>query len=243
MTSRHRLKRRLSVVLGILFYLHVQGRTAKDGTKPTVDFIPIADYLFRWNRGGFWMGKYAFKYFPFVPFNKLHSMVSRWFLDDFMHTRMLYRALQKINNSFEYIVQDLSLPYSTAGAFIDYNAAELDVWPIWLCPLRQISGPTFHPSTLGPGGKAAPMLNVGIWGSGSKVKSEFLQQNQRLESKLTELGGRKVLYSHTYYSETEFWGLYNKKWYDDLRQRYMATTLPTVYDKVKMDMVKFSSTN
>ena len=82
------------------------------------------------------------------------------------------------------------------------------------------------------------MLNIGLWGGASKDISTFIQQNRDLEKRLTELGGRKVLYSHTYYTEDEFWQLYDKKWYEALRQRYSATTLPTVYDKVKVDVAR-----
>ncbi|CAN8098817.1 unnamed protein product [Discula destructiva] len=237
------------------FYLHVKDEASRTsainavslpqepGTynasnEPFVDYITIADYLFRWDRGGFWMSKHAFAYFPLVPFDRL----TRWFLNDFMHTRMLYRALHSSGtHSFEHIVQDLSLPYPTAAKFIDYTAADLDIWPLWLCPLRQIQRPTFHPSTVtGEGSEAEaeaqPMLNIGLWGPGSKNRGEFPRQNRRLESTLTELGGMKVLYSHTYYTEEEFWQIYDRKWYEDLRRRYRATSLPSVYEKVKMDM-------
>ncbi|KAI9646425.1 hypothetical protein NHQ30_004417 [Ciborinia camelliae] len=220
------------------FHLHIQERMTKECQTPCVDYIPLGDYLFRWDRGGFWMGHQAFQYFPFIPFNRW----TRWFLNDFMHTRMLYRALHGTGHSFEHIVQDLSLPYSTAEEFIDYSATELNIWPLWLCPLREMQGPTFHPSTTlpGPSSAAKPMLNIGLWGPGSKNRDEFFRQNRRLEKKLADLGGFKVLYSHTYYTETEFWGLYDKKWYQDLREKYSATSLPTVFDKVKVDMSKFS---
>lgn len=46
----------------------------------------------------------------------------------------------------------------------------------------------------------------------------------------------KWLYAHTYYTEEEFWDIYDRKWYDDLRVKYHATTLPSVYEKVKIDL-------
>ncbi|OXV10623.1 hypothetical protein Egran_01616, partial [Elaphomyces granulatus] len=51
------------------FYIHAGRRTAH-ATEPIVDFIPLVDYLFRYDRGGFWGGKYAFKYF-ITPFNRV----------------------------------------------------------------------------------------------------------------------------------------------------------------------------
>ena len=46
----------------------------------------------------------------------------------------------------------------------------------------------------------------------------------------------KWLYAQTYYTEDEFWDIYDRKWYDALRVKYHATTLPSVYDKVKIDL-------
>ncbi|KAE8442634.1 hypothetical protein EG329_002991 [Mollisiaceae sp. DMI_Dod_QoI] len=219
------------------FYLHVKGKTHVETTSPVTEYIPLAEYLFRYDRGGFWVGIEAFRYFPFVPFNKY----TRWFLDDFIHTRMLYRAMHGSGKEFGNIVQDLSLPYSTVEQFVDYTSEEVAIWPLWLCPLREMTPPTFHPYTTQPrpGNNSKPMLNIGLWGPASSDLDTFVAQNRRLESKLTELGGRKVLYSHTYYTEDEFWSLYDKKWYDELRERYSASNLLTVYDKVKIDVAKY----
>ncbi|KAI8268231.1 Delta(24)-sterol reductase [Colletotrichum sp. SAR 10_98] len=141
--------------------------------------------------------------------------------------------------TFQYLVHDLSLPYSTVQNFIDYVADNMEIWPLWLCPLRAIEAPSFHPYTTEPGGEAPqPMLNVGVWGHSSKKIDRFMRQNRDLEAKLMELGGRKVLYSHAYYTEKEFWDMYDKDWYTKLRERYSATSLPDVYDKVVVDVTK-----
>ena len=212
------------------FYMHAK---EKSTAELSTDYIPIAEYLFRYDRGGFWVGNYGFAYFGFVPFNRF----TRWFLNDFMHTRMMYRALHARDMSFGYMIQDLSLPYESMEAFIDYTAEKLGIWPLWLCPLRATQPPTFHPCTK-KNGVPQPMLNVGLWGKASSDMDTFVRQNRNLENRLTELGGQKVLYSHTYYSEEEFWRLYDEKWYRDMRKRYSATTLPTVYEKVRVDLVR-----
>ena len=51
-----------------------------------------------------------------------------------------------------------------------------------------------------------------------------------------QLGGKKWLYAHAYYTEDEFWANYDRVSYDALRAKYSATYLPTVYDKVKVDV-------
>ncbi|VUC27505.1 unnamed protein product [Clonostachys rosea] len=214
------------------FYMHVRERTAQE-SKP-VDYIPLGEYLFRYDRAGFWVGQQAFVYFWMVPFTRFF----RWFLDDFLHTRMLYRALHASGESGRFVVQDLALPYDTAEDFIDYTTEHFDIWPLWLCPLKQHAPPTFHPFTgeTDKDGSPKDILNIGLWGWGPKDPKAFVAKNRELEDKLVKLNGKKWFYAHTYYPESEFWKMYDRRWYDGLREKYHATTLPTVYDKVHVDI-------
>ncbi|PQE10592.1 galactose-1-phosphate uridylyltransferase protein [Rutstroemia sp. NJR-2017a BVV2] len=79
-----------------------------------------------------------------------------------------------------------------------------------------------------------PMLNIGVWGWGPRDYGMFVTKNRALENNLRELGGRNWLCAHTFYTEEEFWGEYDGPWYQTLREKYFATSLPTVYEKVKI---------
>ncbi|KAI9754508.1 MAG: hypothetical protein M4579_004678 [Chaenotheca gracillima] len=215
------------------FYLHVKDNVS-ESTEPVTEAIPLEDYLFRYDRGGFWVGASAFKYFM-MPFNR----ITRWFLDDFLRTRMMYTALHASGHSKRYVVQDLALPYATATEFVEYTDRAFGIYPLWLCPLRQSALPTMHPhsaETETDGKTSIPLLNIGLWGDGPKDAHKFEILNRDLERKLTDLGGMKWLYAHTYYTEEEFWSLFDRKWYDALRAKYDATALPSVYDKVKVEI-------
>ena len=214
------------------YYLHVKEKTSRR-TKPVAEYIPLLEYLFRYDRGGFWVGTSAFEYFN-IPFNRF----TRWFLDDFLHTRMLYRALHASGDSRDYIVQDLALPYSTVERFVDYTTESFGIWPLWLCPLRQSRTPTLHPhfsETEADSQTLKPMLNVGLWGYGPADPDRFVVKNRELEHKLRELGGMKWLYAQTYYDEEEFWEMFDRSWYDGLRRKYNSESLPSVWHKVKVD--------
>ncbi|KAL2131379.1 hypothetical protein VTI74DRAFT_5161 [Chaetomium olivicolor] len=221
------------------FYLHARDKTAPergDEGKAPVDYVPLAEYLFRYDRGGFWVGAAAFEYFKFVPFNRFF----RWFLDDFLHTRMMYRALHGSGESARFVVQDIAMPFETTEKFVDYTSSELGIWPLWLCPLKRRGPPTFHPFTTLPEDVEKKeddmMLNVGVWGWGPSEPAEFVKKNRELENKVRELGGMKWLYAHTYYPQDEFWPMYGgREWYDGLRKKYKAETLPSVWDKVHVD--------
>jgi Delta24-sterol reductase len=212
------------------FYLHAKDIASKTTkTNPTVELIPLEEYLFRYDRGGFWVGYSAFKYF-YTPFN----WITRWYLDDYLRARTMYTALHASGFSTSYVVQDLALPYSTVNDFIEYTDKSFGIYPLWLCPLRQDCLQTFHPHSTEreEDGTLKPMLNVGLWGYGPPKRDSFLKLNRELEVKLQELGGMKWLYANTYYSESDFWNIYDRKWYEALRAKYHATSLPSVYEKV-----------
>ncbi|KAH7132597.1 24-dehydrocholesterol reductase precursor [Dendryphion nanum] len=214
------------------YYLHVEALT-RNAPAPVVEYIPLAEYMFRYDRGGFWVGRSAFTYMKF-PFNKY----TRWFLDDFCHTRMLYRALHASGEVSRYVVQDMALPYPNAEKFIDYTDKTFNIWPLWLCPLKQSPQPTMHPHTKGDLADDQ-MLNIGLWGFGPSDKDEYLVKNRGIEKKLVELGGMKWLYAHTYDSKDEFWSQFDRKWHEDLRTKYRAETFPDVHDKVHVDITKY----
>ena len=218
------------------YYRHVRRKTENISSgEQAEDYVPLAEYLFRYDRGGFWVGEMGYTYFRCIPFTSF----MRWLLDDFSHTRTLYHALHATGVSRELIIQDVTVPWENSVELIDYIGDELDIWPLWLCPLRKAHPPTFHPVTASPPFSTSPdggdMLSIGIWGWGPKQDDEFIAKNRGLEKKLEDLGGRKWLYAHTFYSEEEFWRVYDREWYEDLRNRYHANSLPSIYDKVKRD--------
>lgn len=248
------------------FYLHVEERTstpaAKDNSTagPEEDYIPLAEYLFRYDRGAFWVGRFFYMYLLW-PFNRF----TRWLLDDLMHTRMMYRG-RDTGPENTFTIQDIAMPFETAATFVNYLDDHHPIWPLWLCPMKRRGPPTFHPfttvsvpdsSTVSCAsqknfGRAEAigqerddeeetttdqttmMLNIGVWGhEGTFDPAAFVTKNRALEDKVRELGGMKWLYAHVYQPEEEFWAAYGGRgWYDALRAKYKASMLPSVYDKV-----------
>lgn len=53
------------------------------------------------------------------------------------------------------------------------------------------------------------LMNFGLWAPSPFHSNtvEFIAQNRRLEGKVRELGGKKWLYAHAYYTEDEFWSI------------------------------------
>ncbi|KFZ16296.1 hypothetical protein V502_05179 [Pseudogymnoascus sp. VKM F-4520 (FW-2644)] len=217
------------------FYLHAKKLTSQPAPDPpATEIVPLVDYLFRYDRGGFWVGMYAFKYF-ITPFNS----ITRGVLDKFMHTRVMYHALHQSGLSKQYIIQDVAVSYPAADEFVDWLDGNVGLYPLWLCPLKQRGQRKDSPHGLLAEAANADtpeyLLNFGIWGPGRTDPQEFVDINRRLEQKVNSLGGNKWLYAHAYYTEDEFWSIFDRKAYDALRLKYGASYLPSIYDKVKVD--------
>lgn len=202
----------------------------------TKELVPIEDYLFRFDRGAFWMGMYAYKHFM-VPFNWL----TRFLLDYLMHTRIMYHALHASGYTDRYIIQDIAFPVNNTASFVDYIDQNFGIYPLWLCPLRKDGRSSMgHPNTYVGAVRGAQTgeyngayINVGVWGPYPSDEGEYVGANRRIEKKMRELGGLKWLYSRVFYTEDEWWQVYDEHKYLELRRKFNATSLPTIWDKVK----------
>jgi delta24-sterol reductase len=217
------------------FWIHARSIAHK--STVTKELVPIEDYLFRYDRGAFWMGMYAYKHFM-VPF----VWLTRFLLDYFMHTRIMYHALHASGYTDRYIIQDIAFPAENAAAFITYVDQKFDIYPLWLCPLRSdgrssMGHPKPYEGTVGDKqtgrAYAGDYINVGVWGPYPSSEVEYVRANREIEARMRKLGGLKWLYSRVFYTEDEWWQIYDKERYDALRQKFNATSLPSIWDKVK----------
>jgi FAD/FMN-containing dehydrogenase len=119
----------------------------------------------------------------------------------------------------ETIVQDIEVPLGRAAEFLEFFEREIPISPVWICPLRQR-----------PGGVRWPLyeldpeqlyVNFGFWSSVPLDPGERDGVHNRLvEAEVTRLGGHKSLYSDSFYTEDEFWRLYNGDAYRELKRAY-----------------------
>jgi delta24-sterol reductase len=214
------------------FYMHAEDilKKIEGGNSDYRETIPVQTYLFRYDRGVFWSGLRAFKYFV-TPFNR----ITRYLLDPFMYSRTMVHALHRSGIASRTIIQDYGVPYDAAEEFVRWTDERTGIWPLWLCPVK--SAPQGERSfSQGNIIKDDILLDIGIWDMGPAEPHAFIKLNRDFEAKVTELGGMKCLYAHAYYTEQEFWDIYDEKKYKALRTKYHAESLPSVYDKVKVDL-------
>jgi hypothetical protein len=201
--------------------------------KPRSIYMTTTDYMFRYDHGAFWGGKLAFTHFH-VPQNAL----TRRLADPFLDSRTCYHALHKSGLAAEYVVQDFGIPASNVNEFIAFVNDTLPELQIFLAPCmkpRDIGLTSrFHPRVAEIADQR--LFAVGVYGRGPADPAAFYELNRKLELRSAELLGAKLLYARTYYTEDEFWTIYDKNIYEEMRKKYKAEGLPSVYDKLKADM-------
>ncbi|MGI8881961.1 MAG: FAD-binding protein [Jatrophihabitans sp.] len=200
------------------------------------DWLNIHDYLWRWDTDWFWCSR------AFGAQQKLVRRLwpSRWRRSD-VYWKLIalnrrtgfsdWMDRRKAIAGREDVVQDIEVPVDRMTEFIDFLDAETHIEPVWICPLRQRDpGATWDLYALDPD---VTYVNVGFWSSTELAAGESDgTHNRAIERRVAELGGRKSLYSTSYYSREEFWETYGGSAYEKLKVSYdPGGRLLNLYDK------------
>jgi FAD/FMN-containing dehydrogenase len=122
------------------------------------------------------------------------------------------------------------VPVDRAPEFFRFMIEEVPILPFWVCPLRlrdPVGWDLYHldPDTT--------YVNFGFWSTVPLGPGQADgHHNRRIEDVVEELGGRKSLYSTSFYEREEFWRLYNGPVYAELKRAYDPDgRLLDLYDK------------
>ena len=131
----------------------------------------------------------------------------------------------------EALIQDAAIPFYSAAEFDAWLTKELHIFPLWYCPVKTTrplgTYPLYRP-------KSEFVLDFGFYMSielEDHMESYFY--NKQIENKLVELGGMKCLYSDTFFGKDQFWSIYDKQAYDQVKTKYDPyNTYLDLYQKV-----------
>jgi len=187
------------------------------------DFLATRDYIWRWDTDWFWCSKNVGAQNPL-----LRRLFGRARLNSITYQRIMrwnsrvgaMRAWERLTGTHsEAVIQDVDIPLDRAAEFLAFLHAEIGIRPIWICPIRApASGTRFPLYPLVPG---TVYVNFGFWDTVRTRKPRppgFF--NRKIERRVAELGGIKSLYSDSYYTEDEFWAVYDRTAYEALKARY-----------------------
>ncbi len=184
-----------------VFYRSIQSREH--------DLLTVADYLWRWDTDWFWCSQAFGVQHPLVR----RAWPRRWRRSDVYHRLVgldsRFGIVERLDRRAgrprrERVVQDVEVPVERLPDFLGWFDAEVGMRPVWLCPLRAQRAWPAYP--LEPG---QTYVNVGFWGTVHVGDgAEDGPTNRAIETRVTELGGHKSLYSDSFYDRDTFDRLY-----------------------------------
>ena len=213
-------------------------------TKNEQEYMTYYEYLFRMDRGCFWIGRYAHSFLTMsrlllhLGIPKVQKMGNfnpnlffRFLFGWSFSSQRLYQLWHRIPNSISenlFFIHDFYSPFARAKEVLSCFIEQTNIFPIWLCPIRGSEKPQF----LSPHFGKTDFLNIGLYGI-PRSKLSIPQLSATLEKQIIDYGGRKMLYSFTYYDKEIFSKIYDEARYSELRKKYYAThVFPTLYEKV-----------
>lgn len=202
------------------YYEHVKQRFST--INHFSETMTLYDYLFRYDRGCFWIASYKLKH---TLWNRL--IYGYHLSSDRMYKRTLSRTHPNEREAKQ-IVQDIMIPKSAMGDTMAFIEKNVPILPLWLLPMKvtQTHNYLFSLPYINE-----DYFNVGIYGKPSRDNPKSIKRSLGLH--LATCGARMVLHSECYYTREEFWDIYPQKAYDDIRKKYYGDIrYPDIYDKV-----------
>jgi FAD/FMN-containing dehydrogenase len=190
------------------------------------DLLTTGDYIWRWDTDWFWCSRAFGAQNPLVrrvwPRSKLRSDVDSKLVALDRRTRFSARLADlRHRPARESVVQDIEVPAARLAEFLEFLHRDVGIAPVWVCPLRQRD-----PHRRWPLYEFDPhetYINVGFWSTvplPPGTDPEAGTVNRAIEARVSELGGRKSLYSTAYYDRDTFAATYGGGVYEQLKETY-----------------------
>jgi Delta24-sterol reductase len=212
-------------------------------TKGGEGCMRIEEYLFRLDKGAFWIGRYIHSCVTMarlvfrlgIPKIKMHGFDPNFFFRLLFgwafSSEKLYQLWHRVPNHIcenLFFIHDFYSPFSQAEKVLESFMEQTGIFPIWLCPIKGTHTPQF----LSPHFGGSNFLNIGLYGIPQSTLA-IPQLSAQLEKKILDYGGRKMLYSFTYYDQKTFAKIYSESRYNELRKKFSAEqAFPSLYNKV-----------
>ncbi len=162
------------------------------------DYLKTKDYFFRYNQG--------------VTNVHPKSFLGRLIFGRFVGSTEILRIAEKLRWIFldddrPMVTVDTFIPFSRMMEFMEWYAREFRHFPLWVVPYRRVHDYEWLADGFWQGVEDDLMIDVAIYGMRQRGSTNYYRL---MEEKLKELNGVKTLISYNYYSEDEFWGIFNR---------------------------------
>jgi FAD/FMN-containing dehydrogenase len=170
----------------------------------TEDYLKSADYFFRYDSG--------------TTHVDVESAVGRLLFGKFLGSTNMLRMANLFHGLIRTdqipVIIDVFIPFSKLGDFLEWHDRETHFFPLWCVPYKVVRRYEWISSEYFAVMDEELLIDIAIYSMKIDNNEAYYR---KLESKLMELGGLKTLISNNYYTEEEFWKIWNKSNYDEVK--------------------------
>ncbi|MCC6807548.1 MAG: FAD-binding oxidoreductase [Deltaproteobacteria bacterium] len=165
--------------------------------KRKEDYLYTQDYFFRYDRG----------VTNVHPKNPVLRFLFGKFIDSTQVLTIAEKASWLLKKEKPTIILDVFLPFSKMPEFLRWYEAEFKYFPLWCVPYKRVRNYEWLHDDFWKGLGDELFVDLAIYGMKQTGEKNY---HKLMEEKLRELGGVKTLISHNYYTEQDFWAVWNK---------------------------------
>ena len=208
------------------FYKHAQTFFQ---SGPQTEYLPLQDYYHRHSRSMFWELE------DLIPFgnNVVFRYLAGWLMPPKVSLLKLTqgKTLKRLYESKHMIqvCKDLSLKLSIKDRLIIYHLQdmlvpltelrnsmelldrELELSPIWLCPVKLLARPGLLRS---PSSRDEMFVDIGLYGLPQRDHFHSEKTLRKLEEFVRNIGGFQMMYADSYMTREEFREMFDHTLYD-----------------------------
>ena len=168
------------------------------------DYLKTPAYFFRYDKG--------------VTNVHPKSFLGRLFFGKIVDSSRILKLVEKfrrfIPSNIIPITVDVFIPFSKVGDFLEWYKKEVNHFPLWCVPYRLVREYEWVSAEYLNKIKDKLILDLAIYGIEKQADKNYYKI---IEDELMNIGGIKTLISNNYYSESDFWKIWNKENYDKVK--------------------------
>ena len=188
--------------------------------KRKEDFLKTHDYFFRYDKG----------VTNVTPRSFIMRLLFGWFLNSNNVLWLVSKFHKIIPASKIPVTVDTFIPFSKMPEFLDWYTKEVDFFPLWYVPYKKIRNYEWVDDKYMGNIKDDLFLDIAIYGLKKRTDKDYYRI---LEDKLTEINALKTLISTNHYTEDEFWKIWNKKNFEEVKKKTDPDNIfRTLYEKM-----------
>lgn len=184
-------------------WMRVYYKSTKERKK---DFLKTIDYFFRYNKG--------------VTNVTPKSFLGKLFFGKFVDSTKILTIAEKFHRiippSTIPVTLDVFIPFSKVEPFMEWYGKEVNFFPLWCVPYKAVRNYEWLSKEYWCKTKDDLFLDLAIYGLKKRGDKNYYKI---LEDKLRDLGALKTLISTNYYTESDFWKIWNKQNYDTVKKK------------------------